>query len=567
MKTTLLSLLLACCVFASAQTPTTPNTGLATPQHAALNWDRDVNGNFTMLDNLLKGLSPCASGTPAVIYFDGQFNVCDPHATWTSDGSLHLVNLTGSGTLTASSLITTGTGFTFTFQGQAAPLDPVSGKSRWWVDITTGRWTCRGFGTSCNPSPNGAASGDLAGNYPNPTLAASGVTPGSYGDATHSANLTIDAKGRVTSATNVVISGSGGGGAPLASWAGDGSEGSVIADGTSTVACLGTPVSNTYTLTRDCYFTTLSVNSGVTVKTVSNRILASTSLTNSGTIQNLGNTGGNGGNASGSNSSTGGTNGVNSITLAAGSLSSPLAAIAGRSGATGSTGVGVAGTAGTLGGTGGPVALVSATSNAGVAGGNSGGSGASGGSQAGATGGAGGAGVASVLDKSTARELSLAVFLRDASFSAFQVMGQNGSGGSGAAGAGDLTNTGGGGGGSGGGGGQGGFIVLISPTITLNTGSVINVSAGNGGNGGNGGSPTVGNCGGGGGGAGGDGGTGGIIVRIYSTLTNSGTDTVSGGSGGTPGSHGVGVGTGANGTDGSTGNSGTSGLIYNLQLT
>jgi hypothetical protein len=563
----LLITLLACCLCASAQTPTTPNTGLATPQHAALNWDRDVNGNFTILDNLLRGLTPCAAGTPAVMYFNGVVTFCDQRAHWDSDGSLHVVNLVASGGITASTITTVGTGFTFTFQTQTAPADPVSGKFRWWGDSTVGRMRCRGFGINCDPAPNGPALGDLAGNYPNPTLAASGVTAGTCGDATHSCAVTIDAKGRLTNVTNVVISGSGGSGSPLSSWAGDGSDGAVVADGTSAVACLGAPVATVYTMTHDCYFTTLSVNSGVTVKTVSNRILASTSLTNSGTIQNAGTGGGVGGSASGTNQSVGGTNGVNSITLAAGSLAAPFSSISGKPGATGTTGVGVAGVNGTVGGNSGAVALTSTTASAGAAGGNGGGSGASGGSQAGGSGGSASTGGTSVLDKSTPKEVNTAAFLRDPSSSSFQLMGVNGGAGSGAAGAGDLTNAGGGGGGSGGGGGQGGFLVLISPVITLNTGSVINVSAGNGGNGGNGGSPTTGNCGGGGGGAPGNGGNAGVIVRIYSTLTNNGTDTVSGGTAGTPGTHGVGVGTGANGTDGSAGNSGTSGLIYNLQLT
>jgi hypothetical protein len=563
----LLFALLACCVFASAQTPTTPNEGFHIPNHNAPLWDTDINANFVALDNLLRGFSPCAAGTPAVIYFNGSLTFCDSRAHWDSNGSLNLVSVTGSGSISALSLVTVGTGFTYTFQMQAAPPDPPSGKFRWWGDISTGRWTCRGFGTNCNPSPNGPASGDLAGNYPNPTLAPSGVTAGTYGDATHSPALTIDAKGRVTSATNIVISGSGGGSsAPLESWAGDGSDGAVVADGTSTVACLGVPVSNTYTLTRDCYFTTFVLNSGVTIKTASNRILASTSIANSGTIQNIGTNGGAGGNATGTNSSTGGSNGLIATQLPSGSLGAPVASAAGKTGATGTTGVGVAGTAGiTANST--QFNLVSGTTAAGVAGGNGGGSGASGGSQAGATGGAGGNGVSASLSQATPNELHVALVLHDTAANIIHSMPGNGSSGSGASGAGDTTNSGGGGGGSGGGGLEGGSIVLISPTITLNSGSVTSVAGGNGGNGGNGGSPTTGNCGGGGGGAGGDGGNGGIIVRIYSTLTNNGTDTVSSGSAGTGGALGSGVGTGANGTAGANGNSGTSGLIYNLQLT
>jgi hypothetical protein len=223
---------------------------------------------------------------------------------------------------------------------------------------------------------------------------------------------------------------------------GDGSDGAVTLDG-STSNGFSSLAGSTYTMTRDCFCTSLTINGGVTLKPAGYRIFVAGTLANAGTISSNGNnaTGASAGGATGNGIVNGGGAGTNGVT---GNAAAPTA-------------LGL------------------------ILGAGSGGNGGNGGTGTGGTG--------------TAHKLATAYPYRVTGpvLSAFMTFNNStgipSGGGAGAGGGGDGTNAG------GGGGSGGGFIVILAWAVT-NTGT-ITASGGNGANG------VAGNAGGGGGGGGG----------------------------------------------------------------
>ncbi len=323
---------------------------------------------------------------------------------------------------------------------------------------------------------------------------------------------------------------------------GDGSDGAATCDGSTAVTGMSR-VGSTYTMTRDVYFTTLTVNNTVTVNTAGYRIFCSVSCTIDGHVHRDG-TAGSGG-ADGFSVGNGG-GGAGAVTLADGYLKG-----SGPSGAGGN-----GGNDGANGSAAGAVTAVTncLTSNTGAPGQN-GGAGKNG-AHAGGAGASAGAVTASNVKLIANWHLATLLDISSSGATVKFTAGANAGGGGG--GGGDAAPTGDAGAGGGGSGGTGGgMLAIYAKLLTIGATGIISSNGGIGGNGGNG-HITNGTTNQGGNGGGGGGGNGGVIALIYNELVNNGSITVTAGVGGQGGGYG--------GTGKTAANSGSTGLIYQFQL-
>lgn len=205
-----------------------PPVNLTTGQRITLELTQDATGNRTFTCGSITFLGTTSGQATKV---DVQsFTATASNALIGDQGGMSCPNCAPAGPVIpassggGSALLTAGPGpanVAYTFPNFNLDLTATGGASQFLKQNSLGGQITvaqPGFSdlsgaAACGQLP--ALTGDITSSACATTLANTAVTPSTYGDSTHVGQFTVDAKGRITGASNVAVS--GGGGSPVAS--------------------------------------------------------------------------------------------------------------------------------------------------------------------------------------------------------------------------------------------------------------------------------------------------------------------------------------------------------------